>query len=150
MASQEITDEELIRRFPDVLIDYDNRAHFAGLLEKRLLINRCDECGFWIYPHRPLCPRCWSESVTPTEIGGHGTIYMFTFSFPGHVGSRVDGLDHAEATPYAAVDWDEQEGLRYLAPVVECAPEDIHTGMHVELTWIERLDATIPAFRPSA
>ena len=144
----EVTDEELIRRFPDVLIDLDNRAHFAALLERRLLINRCADCGYWVYPHRPLCPRCWSEAVKPTEIGGRGTIYMFTFSFPGHAGSRIAGLDHTEPTPYAGVEWDEQEGLRYLAPVVACAPDEIRIGLAVELTWLDRDDTPLPAFRP--
>jgi uncharacterized OB-fold protein len=145
---EEVSDDELIRRFPDVLVDHDNREHFAALLERRLVLNRCRACGYWIYPHRPLCPRCWSEEVGRDEVGGTGTVFMYTFSFPGHAGSRIKGLDHEKPTPYAAVEWDEQEGLRYLAPVIECGDAEIRIGMPVELTWVERDGTPLPAFRP--
>jgi hypothetical protein len=45
-----VTDDEVFERFPDVLITHDNIEHYRGLLQRRLLINRCDDCGYWIYP----------------------------------------------------------------------------------------------------
>ncbi len=69
---------EVFGRFPNTMINHDNVTHYRGLLERRLLVNQCQQCGYWIYPHRPLCPECWSWDVTPTEVSGRGVIYMFT------------------------------------------------------------------------
>ena len=71
-------DAELLDAFGGVRIDHDNAAYHRGLLERRLLINRCDECGVWHHPPRSVCPRCWSRSVTPTDVAGDGVIALVT------------------------------------------------------------------------
>jgi uncharacterized protein len=148
VKSTDISDDEVMQRFPDVLVDYDNLEHFRGLLQRRLLINRCQQCGYWIYPHRPMCPKCWSWRVEPTEVSGKGTLYMFTLSLPTHLGSRIAGLDYAEPTPIGGVELPEREGLRYLAQIVNCPVDDIRIGMLMRLTWIDRNGTPAPAFEP--
>jgi uncharacterized OB-fold protein len=144
-----ISDNEVIASFPDVLVDHDNKEHFRGLLERRLLINRCQKCGYWIYPHRPMCPKCWSWDVAPTEVSGQGTIYMFTTSLPTHTGSRVSGFDYASPTPIAAVELPQRAGLRYLAEVINCKRDRLRIGLSVEITWVDRHGIPSPAFQPA-
>lgn len=137
-------EETIFVRYPDIHITRDNIAHYRGLAERRLLINRCDDCGTWIYPHRPLCPNCWSWSVRPTEVSGLGRVYMFT---------RLHQLRDPEAMiyapmPVAAVELVEQDGLRYLSRIVHCPPGAIEHGMPVQLTWIEESGKFWPAFEP--
>src|ERR1700756_4366100 len=74
----EISDEAVFAAFPGVLVDRDNVAHYRGLLQGKLLINRCAACSYWIYPHRPLCPHCLSWDIRPTEVSGNGQVFMFT------------------------------------------------------------------------
>src|SRR6202035_1183500 len=74
MRPEELSDEEVFAAFPAVLIDRDNIAHYRGLLRGKLLINQCAACGYWIYPHRSLCPRCLSWDVKPTEVSGEGKV----------------------------------------------------------------------------
>jgi len=105
----------------------------AGLSERRLLINRCDDCGTWIYPHRPLCPNCWSWSVQPKEVSGLGRVYMFTLLHQ----LRDPKAMIYEPMPVAAVELVEQDGLRYLSRIVHCKEQEIEHGMRVQLTWIE-------------
>ena len=143
-------DEEVFDKFPDVLIDQDNIRHFRGLLQRRLLINRCRQCGEWIYPHFPSCPKCWSEDVAPEEVSGRGSVYMFTFSYVGHKNSIVDGLDAPKRTCWAAIELVEREALRYLAPIVGCEESEIHIGMAVQLDWYTRNGTPLPQFRPVA
>jgi uncharacterized OB-fold protein len=142
-----VTDDEVFERFPDVLVDYDNIEHYRGLLNQRLLINRCGDCGYWIYPHRPLCPRCWSWSVSPTEVSGRGRIYLLT-QIPHARANDEAGKRFGTALVLVAVELAEQPGLRYLATVDGIAFNDLRHDMEVELVWIERNGMQVPAFRP--
>jgi uncharacterized OB-fold protein len=127
------------------MLNQDNFAYFRGLLEHKLLLNRCDDCGYWIIPPRPLCPRCWSRSITPTEASGKGTVFVWTVL---HQGRPMSGFEYPHLS--AAVELAERPGLRYLAPLVEVAPEDVHEGMVVELVWVDTDEGPIAAFRPEA
>jgi uncharacterized OB-fold protein len=140
-----VSDEQVWEAFAGAMIDRDNFEHHRGLLERRLLINRCQACGYWIYPHRPLCPSCWSWDVVPTEVSGEGTVYMFTLL---HL-DRGPAAVLETPTPLAAVELAEQAGLRYLATVVNCAGGDIKHDMAVRLVWIDRDGVPAPAFEPA-
>jgi uncharacterized OB-fold protein len=138
------SDQDVFDQYPNVLLNYDNIEHFRGLLEHRLLINRCQDSGHWIYPHRPLCPECWSTNVVPTEVSGKGFVYMYMILYQGR--AVETGLEYPHVK--AAVELAEQPGLRYLAPLVNCAPEQARNGMPVQLTWVELDGAPAAAFEP--
>lgn len=139
------SDEEVFAHFHDVKIDHDNIAHYRGLMAKRLLINRCDDCGTWIYPHRPMCPKCLSWQVTPTQVSGAGRLYMYTFLMQ----SRDPDKPLLEPMQVAAIELTEQPGLRYLSRVVNCAADALVHDMPVKLTWIEEQGRSWPAFEPA-
>ena len=142
----EISDEEVLARFPSVWVDHDNKFHYKGLLQKKLLINKCQNCGYWIYPHRPLCPKCWSEDLVPTEVSGKGTIYLYTIL---HQGRAIPGVDYAKSPhPVIAVELPEREGLRYLSTIIDCPLDEIRVGMPVEMVWIDREGVPAVVFRP--
>ena len=145
MTAMEPTDAEVFSAFPGVLIDRDNIAHYRGLLRGELLINRCAACGHWIYPHRPLCPRCLSWDVRPTDVSGKGKVFMFTL-----IHQERDPNDRLrEPVVAAAVELVEQSELRYLARIVNCPTSRITLDMPVRLTWIEAEGRKIPAFEPA-
>ena len=45
---------------------YDAPGHSGAWLDRKLLINRCDDCGHFHHPPKPVCPDCWSKSLTPS------------------------------------------------------------------------------------
>ena len=142
----EASDEEVFAAFSGVPIDRDSIEHYRGLLARRLLILRCERCGYWIYPHRPMCPECLSWEVTPTEVSGDGSVFMFTLIHQ----QRDPGEGRlAEPMVVAAVELAEQRGLRYLASVVHCPAAAITHDMLVRLVWIERDGYPAPAFEPA-
>jgi len=49
----------------------------------------------------------------------------------------------------AAVELDEQPGLRLITTLVDCAPEDVEIGLQVEVTFVARGEAFVPLFRPA-
>jgi uncharacterized OB-fold protein len=146
VTDTEITDEELLGRFPGLYIDRDTKDHYRGWLDRRLLLNRCQECGYWIYPITPMCPECWSDNVRPAQVSGKGTVFLFTLL---HQGANTSGIDFSKPHAIAGIELVERTGLRYLATVVNCAEADIYIGMPVELTWIQRDGQLAPAFQPT-
>ena len=139
-----LSDEELMDAFPGVRVDHDNAPHYRGLLERRLLINRCDDCGTWHHPPRSVCPACWSRAVTATEVRGEGTIAILTFL---HQRPRRAGTDDDAPYPVAAVELTEQAGLRVVATIVGARPTEIVLDAPVQLAWIERDGRPVAAFR---
>ena len=144
--SAEFNDDAVFAAFPSVLIDRDNIAHYRGMLAGRLLINRCAACDYWVYPHRPLCPRCLSWEVRAKEVSGRGKVFMFTLIHQ----LREPGGRLREPLAAAAVELEEQPGLRYLARIVNCPSDRIAADMTVRLTWIKS-DGSVdmPAFEPA-
>jgi uncharacterized OB-fold protein len=138
-----ISDQELLEAYPDTPIDHDTKEFYRGWLERRLLLNRCLDCGRWHNPPRPLCPDCWSRWVAPTEVSGRGVIHLLLFL---HQGPPAPDVDYSRPHPVATVELAEQEGLRYTSTVVNCPPEEIKIGTPVRLTWIERWGAPYPVF----
>jgi uncharacterized OB-fold protein len=143
----EISDLEVFERLPSMPIDHDNVAFFRGLLARRLLVNRCQQCGRWHQPPWPICPSCWSDDVQPTEVSGDGVLHSWTLL---HGGRPLAGVDYHRGYPIAVIELAEQEGLRVTATIVGCEPEELRTGMSVRLTWRERDGEPFPAFEPSA
>jgi uncharacterized protein len=139
------SDEDIFVHFHDVKIDRDNIAHYRGLLAGKLLINRCTDCGHWIYPHRPLCPKCLSWNVAPTQVSGRGKLHMWTLLHH----SRDPNRPLTEPLQTAAIELVEQPGLRYLSQVVNCPVETLKHDMPVRLTWIEDRGRRWPAFEPT-
>jgi uncharacterized OB-fold protein len=127
-----MTDEELLDAFPGVRIDHDNAAYHRGLLEQRLLVNRCDDCGTWHHPPRSVCPRCWSRAVTPTAVTGGGRIALLTIL---RQGPPQPGVDYRHGHALVAVELDEQPGLRVAATVVDAPAEQLRLGQRVGLVW---------------
>jgi uncharacterized protein len=141
------SDQQVLDSFPNAPIDHDNKEYYRGLLQRRLLVNRCGDCGRWSQPPRGICPACWSDDVAPTEVSGQGTVYLTMFL---HQGPQVPGVDYSTPHPVVLVELAEQPGLRVTTTMVDIANEDIRIGMPVELTWIERGGEPVPAFRPAS
>jgi uncharacterized protein len=137
--------DELLRRYPRVRVDHDNKWFYWGLLQRRYLVNRCDDCGRWHTPPYAICPSCWSPAVTATPISGVGRIDLLTFL---HAGPPAEGVDYTRPYPLAGVELAEQAGLRIAAPIVNCPRADIKPGLAVRLTWTERAGNPFPAFEP--
>lgn len=146
MITDNVSDIELVERFHDVTITYDNKELYRGWLQRELLINRCNSCGTWHHPPKPLCPACWSFDITPTSVSGRGAVYFFMRL---HQGPPAPDVDYSKPYPVVTVELVEQPGLRYSSTIVDCAPEELTVGLEVELDWIERYDAPYPVFRPA-
>jgi uncharacterized protein len=135
--------EAVLTAYPRDQIDADNLAQFTGFFERRLVINRCDDCGTWHQPPNPLCPSCWSTNVTGTAVSGKGAIYLTMLLHQG------PGIEPGKPMAVVVVELAEQEGLRYTAELVDYEPAELTIGQAVEVTWRDDGGAPWPVFRPA-
>jgi uncharacterized protein len=138
-----IDNSELLRRLPQLPITHENAAHYRGYFERRLLINRCQDCGHWHHPPKLLCPKCWSHKIMPTDVSGKGHVYLMIWL---HQGPAAPGLDYTLPHPVVTAELMEQAHLRFSASVLGAAPTKLYIGHGVRLNWIMRGDAPWPAF----
>lgn len=121
-----------------------NEHFWRGGATGRLLIQRCEACGYWLHPPSPVCRRCLSTDVSPSTVSGRGRVRTYTVNhqawFP-----RLP-------TPYviAIVELDEQPGLQFLTRLVDCSPERVTSGLRVEVRFEPHGDVHLPLFAPAA
>lgn len=112
-------------------IDDDSRPYWEGARRHELVILRCQECAHFIHYPRRECPKCGSTRIAPARVSGRGVVHSYTVTH--HKGAP----GFADATPYVVVlvELEEQEGLRVIANLRGCRPEDARVGMPVEVVF---------------
>jgi uncharacterized protein len=113
--------------------------------EKRLVIQKCSDCGKTIFYPRIACPDCFSDHVKWVEASGKGSIYTFTVVKNNAPSAFIQDI------PYVVAVIRLDEGVQMLSNVVDCDPETLHCDMLVEVVF-EKLttEFTLPKFRPVA
>jgi hypothetical protein len=129
-------------RVPPLLTDL-NRAYWTGGLSGELLIQRCEQCGWWNHPPAPVCRRCLSRDVRPQKVSGKGVVASFTINHQQW--SPTAGPD-----PYviALVELPEQPGLRQMTNIINCPLDAVRIGMAVHVVFEALADVAVPLFEP--
>lgn len=126
------------------MLDEDNKAFWQSGQEGVLRITRCKDCGWFIHPHTPICPRCRSRDLAPQAVSGRATVETFTIN--RHLWEA--GL----TTPYviAIVSLIEQAGLNLMTNIIGCEPDSVRIGMDVQVVFERVEDIWLPLFAPAA
>jgi uncharacterized OB-fold protein len=123
-------------------ITADNADFWTGGGDGTLKVRRCGDCGYYIHPPWPRCPRCLSTNVAAAAVSGRGKVDSFTVNYhpwlPGF------------PPPYimALVGLDEQAGLRIATNIINVDPADVSIGMAVMVTFERWGDVYLPLFQP--
>lgn len=107
---------------------------WSGLRERCLRLQRCGDCGHWVFYPRRHCPRCASTALDWQVVSGHGRLLSFTIA-------RVSPLPEfkgPEPLVLAVVELDE--GVHINTNLVEVAAEAIEVGMRVAPVFVPALD----------
>ena len=123
--------------------DLETAPYWEAAREHRLELPRCSGCSSFVFPPRPACPACNSDSMAWTEVSGRGAVYTFAVMHD----KMVAGFD----PPYvvAQVELEEQSSIRLQTNILDCEPSDVYIGMPVEVTFEDRAEGvSIPQFRP--
>jgi uncharacterized protein len=126
-------------RTPPAITD-ETAAFWTGGSDGELRISRCQTCGFWLHPPRPVCRRCHGRDIQPEATSGRGVVWTYTVN-------RYQWSPGIEP-PYvlAHVELEEQPGLRLLTSIVDC--DSVTIGMPVTVRFERTGDAWIPVFAP--
>ena len=62
---------------PPPAIDEHSAAFWAGLTERRIVLQRCAACARHRFPRLPSCPYCGVAGGDDVDVPGTGTVYSF-------------------------------------------------------------------------
>lgn len=117
-----------------------SRPHWDGCKEGRLRVQRCADCGAFVFIPQPLCTRCHGDRLEWTESTGRGTVYSYTIV---HRPPRPE-FD----VPYVVAIVELEEGWFMLTNIVGCEPADVSVGLAVRVEFEERAgQVVVPVFR---
>jgi uncharacterized OB-fold protein len=119
-----------------------SQRFWDALRHERIELQRCDDCGRWVYYPRSRCPACLSDRLTWTPVDGDGTIYTFT------VAEQPTAPPFADEVPQLLAIVELSEGVRVSTTLVDVDPGDLRVGMPVRPVFDHGDGITLLRFRP--
>jgi len=120
----------------------ETKPFWDATAEGRLVLPKCNRCGFVIWYPRLFCPECASQDVSWIDASGEGTIYSFTITRKGQGQYR-------EAGPYIMAYVELAEGPRIMTNIVTTDVEAVRIGQAVRVTFDETGEGpALPRFTP--
>jgi hypothetical protein len=126
---------------PEAKPFWDAAAHH------KLVMQRCLDCGAFIWTPRPACYECGSEQLEWTELSGKGRVYSFTVirQVVGRAASKAFEKD----IPYVIAWVDLDEGPRMISNIIGCPVEDVKLDMTVAVVFEQQWpEIWLPKFQP--
>ncbi|MHB8593107.1 MAG: Zn-ribbon domain-containing OB-fold protein [Acidimicrobiales bacterium] len=123
-------------------LDGTNDFFWSAGAEGVLRFQRCVGCRRYVHPPSPVCPYCLDAELVPEVVSGRGVLHSFTVNEQ----QWIPGSD-----PYVIglVTIAEQHDVRLMTNIVECALDQLHVGMVVEVVFEHHGDVWLPLFRPA-
>ena len=121
----------------------ENEFFWTAGADGRLRVLRCTDCGHYLHPPSPLCPKCMGRNLAPEEVSGKAEVITFTINHQ----PWIPGFD----PPYAIaiVELAEQKGLRLTTNIAACKPEEVTIGMKVRVVFEDASQGVfVPLFEP--
>jgi uncharacterized OB-fold protein len=120
-----------------------SQPFWDALRDERVELQRCADCGRWVYYPRSRCPACLSDRLRWTVVDGSGTVYTFT------VAEQATAPPFADEVPQLLAVVELAEGVRMSTTLVDVDPVDIAIGMPVAPVFDHGDDGiTLLRFRP--
>lgn len=141
-----MTSPQRPRPVPDEL----SRPFWEAAARGELAIQRCDGCGRYQHPPRPLCERCAGSRFSYPAVSGHGRVHGYTTNHQRNVAGFED------AVPYVnlIVELEEQPMLCLVGDLPADEAGWVAVGAPVEVRFEPFADAAgaaiaLPQFGPA-
>lgn len=128
---------------PIPALERDTEAYWRACRAGRLTINRCQACGWFIHPPRPVCSRCRSRDIKPQTLSGRGTVVSYTVNHQPWIPQMT--------VPFviAVVELSEQKNLRLTTNLINCSFDQVRIGLPVRVVFRTVSDeVALPVFEP--
>jgi uncharacterized protein len=120
------------------------QGFWDGTKREELSIQICNHCSHKQWYPRVLCEECGGRNFSWSKSSGRGTVFSFTIIREVVMNSPA----FEKEIPYALAIIELEEGVRMVAQVVECEPNQVKIGMPVQ-AFFEKIDGfTIVKFKP--
>ncbi|NQT72942.1 MAG: OB-fold domain-containing protein [Chloroflexi bacterium] len=131
-----------LKYFYDPVAESFEEGFWEAVKKKKLVFQRCKECGEFLHPPRPMCHKCHSYDLEWVESTGKGTIYSWV------VFTRE--VNPLYRVPFEVVLVEmEEKGVRMVSNMAEGNPEDLYKDMPVEVVFVDINDEwPLPMFKP--
>lgn len=128
------------RAVPRQGVFVDTAPFWNGIKEGKLVLQYCTEAKKFQHFPRPVSIYTGKRTLEWREVAGTGVIYATTVV-------RIPGPGLEGRLPLCVATVELDEGVRIIANVLDCTPEDLKIGKRVKLAW-DRLtdDCNYPAF----
>jgi uncharacterized OB-fold protein len=130
------------RRAPKIGTYVDSRPFWEGARSGKLVLQYCRDSGRFQHYPRPVSLATGSRNLEWREVSGKGEVFACTIARVPSPGFGSDTL------PYAVATVQLDEGVRIIARIVNCAPDDVAIGMRVRVTFETLGDERYPVFEP--
>jgi uncharacterized OB-fold protein len=129
---------------PHPVADDLSRPFWEAAQRHQLVIQRCQECGYFNHPPRPACDACQSQSLQFEPVSGRGTIYSFSVMHQPNIAGFEDQIPYLNIF----VELAEQPLLFMVSDLPISEREKVRIGASVEV-YFDRVDAelTLPQFQ---
>ena len=121
------------------------RPYWESVKAHAMQLQRCGDCGAFVFFPRALCPRCFSADLQWTPVSGRGVVHAFTIPHRHPLPAFQPDL------PYVVAIVELEEGARLMTSLVGVTPDPAHVaiGMPVEIVYDDVTpEITLPRFRP--
>ena len=133
---------------PLPVLTSEAKPFWDAAAQQKLVMQRCQDCGAYVWTPRPACFECGSERVEWTQLSGKGQVYSFTVirQVVGRAASKAFEPD----VPYVVAWIDLDEGPRMISNVIGCPVEDVKLGMKVAVVFEQQSpEVWLPKFKPT-
>lgn len=113
---------------PAFAINRDVAFLYDGFNEGKLLVQQCDRCQVLRHPPSPFCPTCHCGDWTAVETSGEGRLHSYTVHYHPPIAPWP--------VPHAVGLADMAEGFRFVAAMPGVAPEAMHIGLPVKVSFV--------------
>jgi uncharacterized protein len=122
--------EEILKPLPE--ITPVNQPFWDGAKAGKLMMQKCRDCGSWVFCPRPFCVECNSDKLEWVQLSGRGRVFSFTV-IREVVGRALRGF--APDIPYVTAWIDLDEGPRFCSNIIECPIDKVKIDMPVQVVF---------------
>lgn len=129
----------------EIKIDYgifqEGKEFWEGTEKSELLIQRCQDCGKYIFYPREYCPHDMG-SLVYEKVSGKGKVLTYS------VVVRTGDPRYTALTPFVAAIVQLDEGPTMYTRMDVKDPNDVYFNQEVEVVFTEHEGRKIPLFQP--
>ncbi len=114
------------RAFPVPVPDADTQPFWDACQRRELQIQRCGDCGAWLWQPRPICSSCQAPEPAWTRVSGDGAIASWIVLRPPTLPA------YADKVPFVVLLVELDEGVRLLGYLVDDAGDLLRTDGEAE------------------